>query len=260
MKTAKLISILLILSMFFPVFRAAAEEGERRFETEVNYWDAALDGKVRINETGITGTEIDLVNDIGLDEEKGIPEYVFSLRFSERNQFHLSYFSADYSGSKLLTKNITYKGQNFAASTNVSGSLEMTIVDAHYGYSLVKDETLEIQPCLGVKYAGIESSLSSTAVGSISEEIKGAVPVIGLRVKADLGDRLIAGIDVSGVAVDIDDIDGSLIDLRASLRYNFSGSMSTAIGYRLFDIDVDSEGDTGDVTIDGPFVSVNGIF
>ncbi|NOX97334.1 MAG: hypothetical protein GXO98_04605, partial [Nitrospirae bacterium] len=117
--------------------RTQAWGNEARFGTEIKYWFSGLDGEVKVTSGSIKGTTIDLVDDLNMDKDKGIPEIELWYKFGEKNKVSLSYFRVKYEGDQTLTRTITFKGTSYTASTLVESKLETGLLKFMYERNLL---------------------------------------------------------------------------------------------------------------------------
>lgn len=228
-----------------------------------DYWMPSIDAKVKSSELSIIGTEIDVINDLGLDDSEGIANFKGSIDMPLLPELYLSYFSIDGSGSKNITKSLTYKGQIYSATNNVTSKYDITQFEGLLIFHMINLDAGRIGPLVGVKYFEVETELKDNTTGiTKSESVDGPVPVIGLAAAVKLPAKFrIEGL-VRGLSIEVDDVDASMFDIDFGLNYDFNRFFRAVVGYRYFAIDAEDSGnnDTVDIKFTGPYIGISGSF
>jgi outer membrane protein len=219
-----------------------------------SYWFPGFDGDLRVDESGIPGTKIDLESDLDIDEES----YAVIEAFVGLGNHHLSlsYYNADYSGTNTLSRDITFSGETFTANTLVSSSLEYDAYDLVYQYDLLDLENILAGFSLGavgkVKLFDGEVELESSGLTE-RESFTAPIPMLGLNlhlgILADLleGRVLLTGMGIGG---------GTIFDGQADISVTPFPFLDIHGGYRVFFIDVDADDVEFDYDTSGPYVGV----
>ncbi|UCG14153.1 MAG: hypothetical protein JSU72_06730 [Deltaproteobacteria bacterium] len=218
------------------------------------YWFPGLDGNIRVDANGITGTKIDLKSDLGLSDES----YPVIEGFVGLGKHHLSvsYYRADYSGNNILSRDIVFNGITFPANTQVGSSLKYDVFDAMYWYDLLNLKNILAGFSLGL-VGRVEVFDGSVEINSLTlgarEEFTLPVPLLGINldlgILADLlGARLLAtGIGYSK---------GSMIDAQADIYLSPLPLLDIRGGYRLFLVDLETNDVQFNYDTSGPYVAL----
>ena len=252
------IILLLIVSVFFLAPDASAKGVETTFDVGGGVWFLEMDGSVQVTDIGLNGTDIDLASDLDIDDTKTIPEIKVECRFYDKHRVSISYFGADFGGTKTLTQNINFNGATYAINSVVTSELDISIVEPRYSYSFIKDANKELAGFFGVKFASIDASLSAAGVGERTEDFDGPIPVIGIEGEVKLNKNYSLGGEFGGISMDVGDVDFTLIDFIAKLNYDFNESWRASFAYRYLDAEGDSDDDEADFSLTGPIISVIG--
>lgn len=249
MRKALLFLTVVTLLMSMTISAAAFEIGVRGY-----YWLPGLSGDLKVDGNGVTGTTVDLEDDLGMSDES----YPIIEVFAGLGNHHLSvsYYSADYDGSKTLSKAINFNGQAFTVNTLITTSLEYDVYDFMYQYDLLDLENMLAGCSLGLvgKIKLFEGSVEvkSTAI-STKEDFTAPIPMIGLNfhmaILADILEArlLVAGIGYSG---------NKIIDSQADISFTPFPFLDIHGGYRLFNVDVDADDVEFNYNTSGPYVAV----
>lgn len=215
------------------------------------YWFPGLDGDLRVDDSGIRGTEIDLESDLDIDDES----YPIIEAFIGAGNHHLSlsYYNADYSGTNTVT-DLIFSGETFNGL--VSSSLEYDVYDVMYRYDLLDLENVLAGFSLGivgrVEVFDGEVELRSSALTE-RESVTAPIPGLGLNLHLGiLADILEGRVLVTGMGYS----DATMFDGQADISFTPFPFVDIHGGYRIFIVD----GDIDDVELDydssGPYVGV----
>lgn len=249
MKKALLFTIVVAVLMGMSIPAMAFEVGVRGY-----YWFPGLSGDLRVDGNGITGATLDLENDLGM-EDKSYP--VIEI-FGGLGNHHLSfsYYSADYEGSKILSKTINFNGLTFAANTLVNSSLEYDVYDFMYQYDLLDMENILAGFSLGLvgKIKLFDGNVSVTsATLSTNQDFTAPIPMLGLNLHMGiLADILEARLLVAGISYG----DGTIFDSQAEVSYTPFPLFDIHGGYRFFAIDIDTDDVQADYSTSGPYAAI----
>jgi hypothetical protein len=208
------------------------------------------------------GTNLDLEDRLGLDEE--ITEFRVDgyLRFFDRHRFQLGYYNISRSARAQLTNPIQFGDIIFPAIA-VSTDTDISIYEASYMFSFLQNDSLELAASLGAQILDIEASITGSG-GLLREsaEAVGPIPVIGLDLIYRFSTDLSLTSRIQFFTLEVDKYDGTLIDFRAALEYMFLENFGLGVGYNFFGIDVEVDGSNflGEVDYEFQGVQVFGVF
>jgi LysM repeat protein len=220
-----------------------------------SWWFATLDAQVRVTEGPIVGTEIDLVDDLGVDDSIGIPIVNAWVQPLSWLKIQAEYMATDIDGQRTINEDIVFDGETFSISDNVRGELE---IDRFSGW-------VEINPfngdwgylglMVGGEYVHLEGILSSDLVGSISDEFDAGTVTFGGQIGINLTPELQLRARGRGMTFDVEDVEVDVFDIQAGLSYTLLDHFEIAAYYRYLSLDVKADDDEGDLTLDGPVIS-----
>jgi hypothetical protein len=238
--------VLIILSLLalFPLGAMADE----MFSLKVGYVFLSPDGEFSSSVSGVVDTKIDLEDDLDFDDS----EELMAEAAVQLGSFRLSlgYLPLKFSGTSILTQDITFEGQTFAASDTVRGEMDIDLYDLGLTWYLINFDDLPVRvqfgPELSVKVLDGEISMSNRTTG-IHEKVSGTVPIptIGLRGRVGLGNYLA----LTGRVGYIEYSDNSFLDVDAQIEFSPLPMVGVFGGYRHLDLEVDES----DIFIDGSF-------
>jgi len=218
------------------------------------YWLPALNGDIKVEGNGIPGTTLDLENDLGLDDE-----YYPVIEFfagTGRHHVSLSYYKAEYDGSNVLDRSITFHGKTFTASDLIETSLKYSVYDILYQYDLLDLENILAGFSLGlagkVKVINGSVEVKSSAL-SASDDFTAPIPLVGLNLHVGiLADILEARLLSMGIAYG----NGTMFDVQADFAVTPFPFLDIHGGYRVFLIDIDADDVKFNYNTSGPYLAV----
>jgi hypothetical protein len=257
--------IVWILSLFFlwPGF-ARAQAGEQTgepvgenytIEVEGRMWNVKLDSTVKIIENGI-GTDVNLVGDLGFEEQKNFFEGRLQVKFARKHKFNLEYIPLKWDADKVLTRTIEFRGQTYTAGTRVQSSLDLKFFKGGYEYDFLAGRFGFLGGTLDVLVANANTQVRTPDLSPIidqKEDRTVPIPMIGLVGRV----YPIKWVNLAAKASGLPAGDyGYVFDGEASLNINPIKYLGISGGYRYFIIDVKYNGNSLYYRLDGPFVGL----
>jgi hypothetical protein len=235
---------------------------EDRLRVEVNLFAASPQTDLRVDESPTQpGTEIDAEKDLGLDDFKLLPQVEFTLLPGERHLVRISAFAIHRSAAKSIEKPISFDDQHYLVDERVDSRLDMTLFGLTYGYRFLVHQRSEISATFGIQIADVEANaVVRNRVVRESESGVAPLPLLGVEGRFDFTPHWSAEARAQYLTVDVSDVNGSILDARLALAWRLNPYLVLGLGYRTFQIDVDSqdEGTPGfvDLSVDGPLLFV----
>lgn len=224
---------------------------------EGRYWFSNLDGTVKSTSAGIAGTDIDLVNTLGMESSKDFLEGRITLDLGN-HRLRYAYIPMKWTGSKTISQSVVFNGTTYSASTKVDSELKLNYHRLSYEYDVINTLDNRLGLILDVKYLDQQARLKASALGfDKSESIKVPVPAIGLAAQVGLPYFLTVGGEVTGITVGKK---AYLVDGEAGVNFKPIPLVTVSGGYRYFRLHIEKNDNKGDLTIDGPFVMLRAGF
>jgi len=235
--------------VFMAMPSAAVELGVRGY-----YWLPDLDGDVSYESSALSGTELDLADDLGMESES----YPIIEIFAGFGDHHLTftYYKADYSGDETLTEDIVFGDTTYRADTDVDSTLEYTVMDFAYQWDVIDLENFLAGGSLGlvgkVKYLDITAGVESD-VESDETDLSLPLPMVGINLHVGiLLDILEARVQVTGIGYD----GNSVVEFLGDISYTPFPFMDIHAGYRSFSMNVDVDDVEANLLTAGPYVAL----
>jgi len=159
-------------------------------------------------------------------------------------------------------------------SMDATTDLSMNIQKAMLGLDLFNSGVFRIGILLGVDQLsfnewgvtshGFDDGAGNTIGAGIREPIVSnedvLVPMAGLRLDAEIPFGIRAGVEYTGIDLDVEDIDVSYFDFDANLNYAFTDQIELIVGYRSIDFSLNGELDAttldAELGFTGPYAAL----
>ena len=235
---------------------------EDRLRVEVNLFGASPATQLRVDESPTErGTEIDAEKDLGLADFRMLPQVEFTLLPGERHLVRLSAFAIHRSAAKVIEKDIVFDNEDYLVGERVDSLLNITMFGLTYGYRFLVRQRGELSGTFGIQIADVEANaVVRNRVVRESESGVAPLPLVGVEGRFDFTPRWAVEARAQYLKVDVSDVTGSILDARLALTWRVNPYLAMGLGYRTFQIDVDSEdeGTPGfvDLSVTGPLLFV----
>jgi len=217
------------------------------------YWFPDLHARVQTFEAGVAGTEIDVKDDLGVQEEN-FPGGEAFLRIG-RVTLRVGYLPLSFDGSRRLTDDIVFHGTRFTVSDNVVSKLDAKMVDGEIQVDILRPDLgvadLTLGLLLRVKYVDGEVELRGQAAGTERKDFRAPLPMAGLAAGVGLlkgmvrFDARAAGVGYSG---------NHLIEGDGAVSFAPLPFVRIQGGYRFIDLKIDEQDDiVARLKLKGPY-------
>jgi hypothetical protein len=216
----------------------------------VDAWPQSLTGTARIDGR-VEGDVFSLAGDAGLDGKKAVGEVGAWFHPFGRHRLRVSGFSASMNGSRSLPRPLRIGDLAAPEGTQVGSALDLKFLKAHYSYSIVNRDLVNVAVLVGADY--LDGKGEITALGAIeSASLKGAVPVIGAGVQVSpLGFLRLYG-EATGASWKIGSMRANLRDTLIRAEAYTGHVLGVGAGYRKLSLEAEKSGEGKiDVSTDG---------
>lgn len=246
------VAALVVLALLFTGSNASAV-----VDVEGRYWFSNLDDKIQVTGAGVTGTEIDLVNDLGVDDKKNFFDARITLELGS-HKLRYGYMPLKWDGNNTLSQSIVFNGQTYSATTNVDSELKMDYHRLGYEYDIIDTLNNKLGIIFEVKYFDGNASLKAPGAGlDESESFKAPIPTVGIAAQVGLPLLISVGGEVTGISL------GSkayMVDGEVGVNIKPFPFVIISGGYRVFMLHLENNDDLADLTVKGPFVMLRADF
>ena len=242
-----------------------------RFRLEVDMLYGTYDTQIRLDEVvnvgGVDvvtpGTAVSAEEDFGLANKRFLGQVELTLLPGDHHLVRLNGLSMRRNGSQTLTRNVSWDNDDFAVGERVDSQLNLSLIGLTYGYLPLRTDRYELGLSFGLQILSVTANAEvRSRMIRESESAAGPVPMWGLEGRyeftrrwsvdariqyfglnmiellADVGDAF--GADVQDVYDELANKTGTIMDGRIALRWRQNQHLIYGLGYRYFDMDVQS--------------------
>lgn len=233
---------------------------EDAFRAEVVVLGAGFDTQLRIDESlDELGTEISAEDDLGLDDSKVLVQGELTLLPGDHHLVRLSGMAMRRSAQRILDRQIEFDDETYFAGERVDSELNLTMFGLTYGYRFLARERGELTGTFGIQVAEVEANaVVRSRVVRDAESGVAPLPFVGIEGRFDFSSRWSAEGRLQYLSVEVEDVDGSILDARFALTWRKNPHLVFGLGYRTFEVEVDSRNEDTpgfvDLRMDGPLL------
>ena len=234
--------------------QAAAEDTkltQQPFQISLGSFTNSSEITIRADGQNQEGTEFNWGDTIG-----NVDGTTFRLdsywRINDRHHVRFMYTENSSKRTKVLDRDIEWNGQLIPIDASVESDFSFYVAEVAYEYDFSKREDRELVLSAGLHYTAFSTRLTGTFAtpggggGTTTVDSKSSLgvplPVLGARGMWNLGGNWWLDGQVQFFFVNIDNIDGSILNYRAAVIWQPKQWLGFGVGYDSFGIDVDAEG------------------
>lgn len=226
-------------------------------DIEGRYWFSNLDAKAKVSSGSVIGTDIDLVNTLGIDDKKNFFDGRLSLEWGN-SRLRYGFIPLKWDGSQRLSQSVTFAGKTYTVATSVDTKLKIDYHRLGYEYDFINFLDNHLGVILEAKYFNGDVSLKDPSLGlDEKHSFKVPLPTVGISAQAGLPFLFNVGGEVTGITI------GSkayMVDGEAAVNFKPIPFFVASAGYRYFKIHLKDTNDRGDATLKGPFLMLKANF
>ncbi|MGB5491604.1 MAG: MipA/OmpV family protein [Woeseiaceae bacterium] len=210
---------------------------------------------------GAIGTELDLEDELGLEDEQTVLQIGAVFRLSDYHRIEFGYYGISRDGETTISSDVNVADRSFGAGQTLQSQFESDVLWVGYGYSLLKDPQKELGFVAGLHYTKSRGTILSEATGEQTiSSIETPLPVIGLFGSVSIDNDWSVELRAQVFRLDYDRYEGSLNFASLNLQRRFGESFSIGVAYNLYKMKLTSSDDslTGSLSIryNGPSIFV----
>lgn len=218
------------------------------------WWFASLDADAQISANGIIGTDIDLVDDLGVDDSAGIPIINAWVQPFTWLKIQGEYMSLGIDGSRAINESIVFDGTTFSISDNVTGELDVDRFSGWVEINPINGSWGYIGVMVGGEYVHLDGTVSSDLAGSASGDFDAGTLTLGGQAGFNITENLDIHARIRGMSFDISGVELDVFDIEGGIGYTLADHFELSVDYRYLTLDVNNDDDSGDLTLQGPVV------
>jgi outer membrane protein len=216
-------------------------------------WNQNYDGSIQDLDTIGGGTNIDLENTLGFDDEDGNVIYVaLEHPVPVLPNIRLQQTELEIDSQNNAAGTINFGDQTF--TVNVDADLDLSHTDATL-YWQVLDNYVSLDLGLTARFFDGELNLTETGGGtSANEKLEAVIPLIYTKARVDLP---LSGLYAAVSGNFLGDGDNNFLDYEAKIGYESDFKLGVEAGFRSLKLDLDDVDDVeADITIDGLYLGL----
>lgn len=222
-------------------------------EAAVAWWNPSPELVVSSESLGIPGTDVDLVNDLGI-EQKRHAEIRLVLRPARKHKFRFAYLPMKYETENVrVAREFVFNGQRYRVGLPVSTTAKLTTFRFGYEYDFLYRSRGYLGVLIDLKYNDVDVELDSVIGHEFTSQVA-PIPTIGLTGRGYLAPNFSITGEFTFVKVpeDLSDrYDGRYFDIDIYGTANFTNNVGAQLGYRTIDVFYDVDLDSGDLQFKG---------
>lgn len=233
--------------------------------------DLDTQGSIQDLDSIIPATEIDFEDDLDLDDDDTVGYGSLAWRFLSRNKLTFNYYSIDRDADTTLDRTITFDGEIFPLSSDVSSFTDVDVYELAYSFSVIFNERMNLELGLGVSVQDYEAGIRSPDVNnneSVDVDFVAPLPTLNIGFEYALTENWILQARGGWLDVDYDSgddsIDGEILTGMAGVRWKILNNVGVTAAYSYFNIDGDFEDDDSfydvDIEYKGPQLTLDLFF
>lgn len=257
------IKVFAIVAIFASASSANAQNEYEKFNDPWRvyvggYWPDAS-SKININgEVLPPGPPASVEDILGLEESKAVAWGGVAWHISRRNSLELETFSLNRNGGASGTFDPPVEVSDFFIESGaIATSYDTSLSRLTYGFSIMRSERMDFQLKAGLHIAKLEAAVQISgeicgpmtvpssppgcpAAGSetASEDVTAPLPHFGASFAYAMTPSLALSFQAVGFAIEIDSIDGSIVELDADIAWQPFEHFGVGAGLRYFNTNV----------------------
>jgi len=228
-------------------------------ELDAVVWDTSADMSLSNTALGLTGSTIDLKNDLGIRDQK-FGGFELILRPAVKHKFRVQLVPVHYSAVGTPQSSLNFGGLTYPAGVPISSRIPWRAWRFGYEYDFAVTPRGFVGFLLNMKYTDADASLTSAAAGTKSASARAPVPAIGGILRANPASHLSFTAEISGFKWPggwIWSGSGNYLDIDTYATLNFANAFGVNFGYRSFDVSYTLTNDAGSFKLTGPYLGAS---
>lgn len=239
-------------------FNAPAEPavGEQyHFEFSYGWWNADPSLIINSESLGIPGTDVDLVEDLGI-EQKRLGKLNVVLRPARKHKFRFEYLPIKYEASTTLEREFVFNGQLYRIGLPIDTTADFKTYRFGYEYDFIYRSRGFFGVLADLKYTDVNVELDSL-IGLEYSSAVAPIPTIGVVGRGYVAKNFAVGGEMSffrvpgGIA---EDYEGRYTDWDVYGTLNFTNNAGATVGYRSIDVFYNADRDSGALKFKGLYI------
>ena len=232
-----------------------------RFRIYLGGFFPDVSSKISINGEFVQPPPIDFEDVLGLEDSKGVAWGGIQWHISRRNSLEFEFFQLNRDGFiELVSSDDPIEIEDLLIeSGSINTAFDVSVGRLTYGFSVIRNERMDFQVKAGLHLADLSTALQLSgavcdaalgqtppcpvdSTGTAAEDITAPLPHFGAAFSYAITPKISTNLEIIGFAIELDSIDGSLIEIDADLAWHPWRHFGVGVGLRYFKADVESKG------------------
>jgi hypothetical protein len=206
---------------------------------EYREYRPGLTGDVRMGADGDEGTLVDMVDDLGIEDERTFDARL-TLKIKTGHKLRGGYMPIDYNGDQPAPRNFTFKGTTYFRADRVVTTLKGSLYSADYQWEFYRGERGFVGALLGARLFDVDTVIVDVDQGEREQDSRFApIPVIGVMGRGYAGRVSVEG-EFAGLTVGSL---GSFYEFETAARLHLSDRLAVMGGYRVLKLNAKDDPD-----------------
>jgi hypothetical protein len=228
-----------------------------RYHVEIGgfFWNPTPDIVISSESLGIVGSNIDFVNDLGIEKTR-FKQLRVVLRPARKHKLRFEYTPITYDAVGQLSANIVFNGILFPVTFPVATNLQWKAYRFGYEYDFVSRDRGFFGIILEAKYTDVQATLSNIVATEFARA-RAPIPAIGAIGRVYVVPNISITAEFSGIKLPEsvnEDYRAKYYDFDLYGTVNFTDHFGAQAGYRSFDVEYKVEKDAGDLQLKGLYL------
>jgi hypothetical protein len=242
----------ILSTMLISATAIAGNSIEDKHLFEIGIFSQEADIVMTSTKNPLPPTDIDLIDELGMDDTTTAIEARYRWRFAERWSLSFKYQQLELDGTGFATENFNFDGKVFEAGVLVDTEFNMKTYLVDVGYSIVRNDKWDVIVGAGIHAFDFDSTISGVAFfndgnnnpveqfARASADVLAPLPNLRFGAVYMIKPKWEVNMSVGWLSLEIDQIDGEYTYFDIGTEYRISDKFGIGASYQLANIDVTS--------------------
>lgn len=224
-------------------------------EASYGWWNAEPSLIVKSESLGISGSDINLITDLGIEQHK-LGKFDLVLKPARKHRFRFQRLPIRYTTDAFpVEREFIFNGQRYAIGLPVTTEVDFTTYRFGYEYDFLYFKRGFFGALIDLKYTNVDVNLSSP-IGAEFVSAAAPIPTVGFVGRGYVLPNLAVNGELSFFRMPSNlkeqlEAEGSYTDFDINATYNFNKNVGAQMGWRRTTIFYNVDLDTGDLKFKG---------
>ena len=223
-------------------------------EASIGVWYPSVSAVVSSESLGIIGSDIDLVNDLGV-VDKEFTDFRLVIRPGRKHKLRFQFTPIKYETESMLERDLVFNGIVFPVRLPVTSMLDWKAWRFGYEYDFIYRDRGFIGVILEAKYTDVDVSITNPLSREFTQA-KAPIPALGAIARGYLAKNVavtaeFTGIKMPGDFTDRENDAGQYYEFDVYGTLNFTNNVGVSGGYRSLAAKYRIDQDFGDLKLEG---------